>query len=141
MIRKTLLFWLFSPLLWAEAPLSPLNYWQCIATDQAKKEWTMQSNYHVTALNRSLALCKKNSEFPRSCRAPRESCEQFINGRTTRPMWQCSSIDYRGFAWHSNEYLHKYDAALAAKTLCRQHSDKPGTCLVNLLTCKNKNER
>lgn len=116
------------------------NYWECRAYDSTDKEWVAQGTYDRVAINEAFSACKKQSSSPGTCQAPKEKCEVFINGRTTRPMWRCTSLDQLSKAWRSGIYSQRNDAALAAKAYCHQHSAMPDTCYINLLMCKNLNE-
>lgn len=115
------------------------NYWECEAHDKASQTWTNRHYYQLSALNKALAACKKSSTVPKTCKTSRADCDHIVNGRSTRPLWQCSSIDSQGVSWKSNLYPQRDDAALAAKAYCQQNSKKPSTCLVEFLTCKNVN--
>lgn len=122
--------------------ISPLsNVWRCTAHDAANKEWIINSGYEITAINRAFDACKKESTLPSSCKTSKESCEVFVNGVSTRPMWRCIALDQTAKEWSSNVYSQRDDAALAAKAYCRQSSSVPDTCYINLIACKNLNSR
>ncbi len=116
------------------------NYWECRAHDSTDKEWIARGTYDRVTINDAFSACKKQSASPSTCHAPKEACEVFINGRTTRPMWRCTSLDQLSKVWRSGIYNQRNDAALAAKAHCHQHSAMPDTCYINLLMCKNLNE-
>ncbi|CAM3015051.1 hypothetical protein [Legionella worsleiensis] len=116
------------------------SYWQCITQDKTNKQWTVKNTYQKVALNQAFALCKKESEFPTSCKTSQSSCEGFYMGMSTKPLWRCSAIDQTATAWNSNFYSEQDDAALAAKAYCKEYSSVPDTCFINFVTCKNYNE-
>lgn len=117
------------------------NFWRCSANDAEHREWIFDSSYEISAINRSFEECKKQSNIPASCKSSKESCEMFLNGLTTRPMWRCTALDQMAKVWLSNIYKQRDDAAIAAKTFCQQGSSFPDTCYINLMTCKNLNGR
>lgn len=118
-----------------------LNFWRCTAFDAENKEWTINSNYQLTSVNRAFEACKKQSNLPKSCKAAKETCEVFINGVSTRPMWRCTALDREAAVWLSNVYSQRDDAALAAKAYCQEGSAVPETCYINTVTCRNLNSR
>ena len=126
--------------LWANPPIETNKYWTCTAEDSSHQQWASTHIYQRTATNNAAADCKKNSKTPRTCAVSKEACEEFVNGRSTRPMWQCTALDQFSKVWRSNTYLHRDDAAIGAKAYCKEHSAMPMSCFVNLLTCKNQNE-
>jgi hypothetical protein len=117
------------------------NYWQCTSSDKEHNQWLAKSQFELSATNRAMEACKKQSQYPQSCKAPKESCDAIINGYSTRPMWQCTALDVMAKPWRSSFYVQRDDAALGAKNYCRQKSSLPDTCYINLLTCNNLNER
>ncbi|CDZ78409.1 hypothetical protein BN59_02719 [Legionella massiliensis] len=117
------------------------NFWRCSTSDAEQKEWTVDSSYEISAINKSYDDCKKLSNVPTSCKSSKEACEMFLNGLTTRPMWRCTALDQMAKVWASNIYKHRDDAAIAAKAFCQQGSSFPDTCYINLMTCKNLNSR
>lgn len=125
----------------ADSGVDMNNYWECHAYDSTQKEWTAQGTYDRVAVNKAFSACKKQSTAPNTCQAPKETCEVFINGKTTRPMWRCASLDQLSKVWRSGIYSQRNDAALAAKAYCHQHSAMPDTCYINLLMCRNLNEQ
>ncbi len=58
---------------------------------------------------------------------------------STTPMWICTALDFTAEPWQSNLYPHRDDAALAAKDYCKQNSNVPDTCYINMVTCRNLN--
>lgn len=117
------------------------DYWKCVVSDAEHKQYAAQSAYKRTALNKAYDDCKKTSQHPASCKAAIENCEAFIDGLTTRPMWQCVALDFYANPFVSNIYRHKYDAAFAAQAYCRDNSEYPDSCYINLITCGNLNKR
>ena len=117
------------------------DYWRCTAFDAENKKWTVISGYELAATNKAFDACKKQSNVPSSCKTSRETCEAFIRGMSTRPMWRCTALDHMAEAWRSNGYRHRDDAALAAKAYCREGSSYPDTCYINMITCRNLNSR
>lgn len=115
------------------------NYWQCTTHDAGNKQWIARSVFQKIALNFAFASCKKQSQFPATCRTTRGNCEQFIQGISIKPMWKCTAIDSTATPWRSDLYSQRDDAALAAKAYCRQKSSVPGTCFVNMVTCFKSN--
>jgi hypothetical protein len=143
--RKALAFILAfivgSSLAASENGLASGNYWRCTTSDAANKEWNADSTYEISAINKSFDDCKKQSGNPSTCKASKETCEMFLNGASTRPMWRCTALDQMAKLWPSNIYSHRDDAAIAAKAYCQQGSSFPDTCYINLMTCKNLNTR
>ncbi|ARG97545.1 hypothetical protein [Legionella micdadei] len=117
------------------------SFWRCTAFDGEDKEWTVDSSYEISAVNKAFEECKKQSKVPSSCKTAKEACEAFVNGKSTRPMWRCTALDQMAKTWLSNVYTHRDDAAIAAKAYCEQNSAFPDTCYINLMTCKNLNSR
>lgn len=123
---------------------APLNenstYWQCTTEDKANKQWMAKNAYQKMALNLAFASCKKESQYPESCKATNENCEGFYLGMSTRPLWRCTALDRTAEPWQSNFYSQRDDAALAAQAFCKDKSTVPETCYVNMVTCRNLNE-
>jgi len=117
------------------------DYWECHVSDSADKQWLAQGSYQRIATNKAFEACKKQSEYPNTCKAANEACEAFVNGISTRPMWRCTALDQLSKVWRSAIYTHRDDAALGAKAYCHQHSGMPDSCYINLMMCKNLNER
>ena len=129
---------IISPLSLANA-INSNDYWQCTTTDREDKQWVAKSISQRAAANTAYDACKKQSRLPATCKAAKEACEHFINGITDKPMWQCTALDQRGKPWVSNLYSNQDDAAIAAKAYCQESSAMPGSCFINMLTCKNRN--
>jgi hypothetical protein len=125
----------------ADDTATELNYWRCIAHDDENKEWIAKSSFELAAINKAYDACKKQSNIPSSCKTAKETCEVFMNGVSTRPMWRCTAFDQMAKSWPSNTYTHRDDAAIAAKAYCEQGSAFPDTCFINLMTCKNMNSK
>lgn len=124
------------------AELAPdSNFWRCSAYDAENLEWVIESGYKLTAINKAFDDCKKQSKFPKSCKVAKDTCELFVNGITTRPMFQCTALDRLARRWLSSIYYHPDEAAFAAKAHCQQNSSLPETCYVYMLTCRNLNPR
>lgn len=117
------------------------SYWQCSALDNQEKSWVVISSYERVASTRAFDACKKQSAAPLSCKTPKESCEYFVNGLTTRPMWRCMALDQMSKPWFSNIHSNRDEAAIESKDFCQRHSGMPESCYINLMTCKNLNER
>ncbi|MDX1838302.1 hypothetical protein DIZ81_10190 [Legionella taurinensis] len=115
------------------------NFWLCKAHDQANREWLAQSVYSITAINKAYDACKKQSEYPETCKTSKADCDAFVDGRSTRPMWQCTALDFSGTPWLSDIYTLRDDAALGAKAYCMDNSGIPETCYINMITCRNIN--
>lgn len=118
---------------------SNTNYWRCSTQDGTNREWSATNIYEKIALNFAFDRCKKESKVPNTCRTAQNNCEQFINGVSSRPLWQCTALDRTAQPWRSRIYSQRDDAALAAKAFCQQKSTLPETCYVNMITCVNKN--
>lgn len=114
--------------------------WECRAHDSVNLQWVAKGDYQRIAATDALNACKKQSAYPNACKAEKEDCQLFVNGITTRPMWQCKALDQLSKVWPSTIYKHRDDAAIAAKSYCRHHSAMPDTCYINLLMCRNLNE-
>lgn len=125
---------------WCAAAKGVGTYWQCIVEDSANKQWTAKSPYQKIAINTAFAECKKESQYPASCKASKSNCEGFNLGKSTKPYWQCTALDLTAEPWKSNFYIQREDAALAAKAFCKANSTIPDTCYINLVTCRNINE-
>ncbi len=125
----------------AQALPEKISYWQCTTHDNSNKQWSAKNIYRKVALNFAFAQCKKESQNPASCKASVEDCEGFNQGKSIRPIWRCTALDQMAEYWQSNLYLHRDDAALAAKAYCREKSEAPDTCYLNFVTCVNLNER
>lgn len=115
------------------------TYWQCSVFDASGKEWVEQSGYQLAAINRAFDACKKQSMNPDTCKSSKADCDAFVNGHSTRPLFQCTALDHLATPWRSNLYPQRDDAALAAKAFCQQSGGSPDTCYVNVITCKNIN--
>ena len=146
-MRKTtrLILLLAVPLMlhsaWARFADDESNYWQCASHDDQNKEWVVKSPYERVATNKALEACKNESKFPASCRVAKEYCEAFVHGETTRAMWVCTALDDQAKPWDSNPYAQQDDAALAALAYCKEQSETPASCYINLITCHNMNEK
>lgn len=117
------------------------NYWQCSSHDSEDNQWIAKSQYERTAVNKAFEACKKSSRNPSSCQTAKEMCMSIINGVNTQAMWQCTALDQMAKHWASDIYVHRDDAALGAKAHCEQRSAMPMSCYINLMTCKNLNEK
>ncbi len=115
------------------------SYWQCSVQDNDNKQWIAHSQYELSATNKALEACKKQSILPESCKVGNGSCTGIVKGAKTNPMWQCTALDQMAKPWPSNFYSQRDAAALAAKDQCQQHSSMPDSCYINLLTCNNRN--
>ena len=115
------------------------NYWICSASD-GHQTWSSQAAEQRAAINHAYDSCKKASELPKQCLSSRESCEFYLQGKSTRPLWQCTALDPDTKRWKSNFYSKRDDAALAAKAYCKDNSGYPDSCYIVLSSCKNLNE-
>jgi len=77
---------------------------------------------------------------PMTCKVESEDCEDFIRGKSTRPIWQCTALDRNGKAWVSHANTKRDDAVVAAQAYCLKRSSVPKSCYVNVLTCDNLSE-
>lgn len=142
MTKTTLCFTLTCCLYFLTQTAMAEQDWRCTAHDRENLHWLAQSGWERSSRNMALDLCKKNSKYPGSCIAETDNCELFVNGLTTRPMWRCLALDIMAKPWPSSEISqHRDHAALSAKAHCERKSGYPDTCYVNLMTCKNINER
>lgn len=117
------------------------NY-ECSASDSTEKQWVAASPYKRLAINKAYDACKKESTVPSTCKTSREACEDFNDlGVSLEPQWQCTALDILAKPWVSNSYPKRDDAAIAAKAYCQERSADPDSCYINLLTCKNLNDR
>lgn len=116
------------------------SYWQCTTYDAANQQWTEKNFYKKVALNVAFSACKKQSQFPASCKTGSGNCEQFNQGMSVKPLWECTALDSLAAPWRNNPDANREEAALAAKAYCKQHSAVPETCYVNLITCVAKRE-
>lgn len=116
------------------------NYWQCTLRDATKQVWQTRNIYRQMAVIQSLAECKKASTIPRSCRLNAMSCEHFISGVSSNPLWRCVALDRTATAWPSDFSNSRIQAAFSAKDFCKQRSIVPETCYLNFVTCATQNE-
>lgn len=116
------------------------NYWKCHAEDSSHAQWTEISSYQRMANSKAFDACRKQSRLPNSCKTIIEDCEFFINGTSTRPLWQCTALDEIGDRWQSVTKADQYDAMLNAKENCKRNSSIPDSCYMNVLMCKNDND-
>lgn len=114
--------------------------WKCTAYDSQNYQWENEQTYQLSALNRALESCKKESQVPFSCTVNKDECENFLNGRSTRPAWRCTALDATATFWSSPIFRNAEEASLKVKALCKEQSAVPETCYVNLLTCRNINQ-
>lgn len=126
---------------WARLTDDSDRYWQCTSRDSQAKEWVVQSPYQRVATNKALAACKQASQLPISCRVAKEYCESYVGGVSTQPMWVCTALDFNAKPWVSNVYSQQDDAALAALAYCKEKSAFPDSCYMDLVTCRNRNEK
>ena len=117
------------------------SYWQCRAHDTQGNQWVVNNLYEQVATNKAFEACKKQSDAPTSCKALKDNCDYFSNGLSTRPMWRCMALDLMSKIWKNDPRANRDEAALEAEAICKQHSPMPETCYINLMTCKNLNER
>lgn len=117
------------------------NNWECQVHDSTNMHWVGKGSYERAATNKAFEACKKESKVPETCRAAKENCDVFVNGKSTRPMWRCTALDQYAKTWRSRIYPHRDDAALAAKAYCQENSGMPDSCYIHLMTCVNLNER
>ncbi len=117
------------------------SYWQCSAHDIQGKQWMVNHLYEQVATNRAFEACKKESEAPVSCKALKDNCDYFSNGLSTRPLWRCTALDLMSKIWRNNPRPNRDEAAIEAHDICKRYSAMPETCYINLMTCKNLNER
>lgn len=125
--------------IWADTARSSANYWECTTEDSTNKAWIIDGNYQLTAINGSFAACKKESAYPKSCKTSKKSCDHFVNGQSTRPLWRCVALDRAANIWPSNTYTVRDDAALAGLAYCKNNSSIPLSCYMNMITCRNLN--
>lgn len=118
-------------------------HFTCMAYDSEQKQWAGESTYAITASNKALDGCKKQSHFPESCKIAKEQCqdiEQFTSAAgPSQALWRCTALDQAAKTWVGNTYSQGDAAAIAAKEYCRKNSSIPDSCYVNLLTCVNIN--
>ena len=111
--------------------------WVCTATDKFKLAWQASGPYEMTVVTAAIAACKKNSRMPQSCQSKAWTCETYINGMPTKPLWECSALDALAHVWKNEPSLVRDDAALAAKERCLHNSPKPESCYINMVSCIN----
>jgi hypothetical protein len=112
---------------------------ECTAVDATHHAWQGSDFYKKSAINQALSLCKKGSPSPKTCQVTAESCELFINGESTRPIYQCTALDSAGTPFVSQAYPKRDDAALGALGFCKNNSPMAESCYINMLTCQNLN--
>lgn len=132
-------FNLFSPFLLAMPETEQNNLWQCTVYDSQGKSWSIMSAYELTAMNKALDACKKQSLQPLSCRSSQEGCDVQVNGESIRPMWKCTALDALANVWHSKTHANRDEAVLTAKAYCQRKSPAPDTCYAYVILCRNLN--
>lgn len=115
---------------------APLNSWSCLTRDMENKQWIMTSNYGLAAMNKSFDACKKESNFPNSCKVIKENCDLYLQASVLQTQWVCTALDAQSNPWPGTGSSKQDEAALAAKANCRRNSLIPETCYINLITCK-----
>ena len=136
-IVVSLFFIILPPLTNASNLRGDNSHWTCASFDHSGKQWLAKSSFQRVALNKAFRQCKQQSHEPSSCEVASEYCEASIQGYKP-PKWQCSAFDKLGKVWPSDLHRHRDDAAVGAKTLCKQQSVFPASCYVRLMTCKSK---
>lgn len=121
------------------SPYMADNYWCCTISDSTHKTWSEYSTYKLAAIAKVSDDCKKQSKDPLSCIILQNSCEHFIHGVSTRPLWRCLALDNRAARWPSNLENDQEAAISNAEAQCKNNSPVPETCYVNQITCRNLN--
>ncbi|MBA2652233.1 MAG: hypothetical protein H0U73_08205 [Tatlockia sp.] len=114
----------------------PVNSSSCLTSDSENRHWLKISTYGLTAMNKSFDACKKESNFPTTCRVVKESCDLYIKEAAQETTWQCTALDFYGNPWRSTGSSKQDVTALAAKAKCRRNSLVPDSCYINLVTCR-----
>jgi hypothetical protein len=120
---------------------STLTNWVCNATDGDKKTWSINHTYQRAAMGLAIDACKKQSRVPLTCKMRESNCDYFINGISTKPMWQCQALDRKGEPWKGLLKPEREEAALSAKAICKENSAIPDTCYSYVFTCINIQEK
>ena len=118
--------------LWADED----RYWQCTTSDSDNKQWVAKSIYERAATSKAFDACKKQSRVPASCKTDPGVCAGFDHGVRVQASWKCTALDQNANPWIGYAYSQD-DAAIAAKTQCKQHSSVAESCYINLLTCSS----
>lgn len=119
------------------------NPWQCSSQDSTNITWIAKHTYQKTAINRALGLCKKQSQYPETCKVNMELCKggspihSVLQPTPVKTMWQCSALDFNADPWRSNFYSTREKAAIGSLIFCRTKSKVPDTCYLNTITCRN----
>lgn len=111
------------------------SYWQCTISDVTGKTWLSKSPYKKVAMHVALEFCKKESNAPESCKNTSDQCLGVNQMPVFGLQWQCTAIDFAAEAWKSEFFPHRDEAALRAKSFCKNKSHLPETCYTNLVTC------
>lgn len=111
------------------------NSWRCVTVDAENKQWIANSSYQITALNKSLDECKKESKVPATCSVLKDSCNINLTNSSSRVQWQCTAFDFLADSWTATSSAGPDRAALSAKAYCRHKSALPDSCYINLITC------
>ena len=130
---------LFIHTAWSTPSSEKKNEWICFARDATEHQWKIKSFYQRMATNKALEACKKESTAPYSCKTRNEYCNLIINSKTPHPLWRCTALDVSAQPYMSTVYSQIDEAALAAKDYCKELSQAPDTCAVNLVTCYDLN--
>lgn len=115
--------------------------WQCVAKDDDSKQWMITSSYQRNATNHAIELCKKESIHPLTCKVDGDDCDSLVNGLSTKPLWRCVALDQSAKPWTGNLSQNRDSAAISAQSICKEQSQMPGTCYINILTCTNLTSR
>ncbi len=117
--------------LWA---LDTGHYWQCTSSDSDNKQWVAQGIFERAAISKAFDACKKQSRVPESCKPDPGVCAGFDHDVRIQTAWRCTALDQDANPWVGQAYSQD-DAAMIAKSLCKEHSTIPGSCYMNVLTC------
>lgn len=111
-------------------------FWRCPAIDFQLNKYYVDNKSIDRAINKSLSKCRKNSEMPKSCLVERSFCQQLNSTDTSHIQWRCYSYDRTKTAFRTPFYTNQYEAAIAAKIICRRLSKYPSSCYVHLSGCE-----
>lgn len=120
---------------------APETSWFCTSRDVDKKTWSIKHSYQKPAIALALDACKKQSRVPKSCKLLESECDFFVNGISTKPIWQCEALDERAAPWPGKLHPDLDTAALSAKANCKENSSVPESCYIHPFTCTNIQEK
>lgn len=133
--QAIILVLLFNPFI----PVYPAaTIWRCGAIDNHGVHWIGTGHYPKNAIYKAKEQCKKQSKNPWKCYASRELCHVYSAGQSRIDYWRCTAFDKAEGTWKSGPYGNRSNAAKGAMNYCRAFSNKPDSCFLHFVTCKEE---